>query len=108
MDSKRQLFYMVTVHCALYFCETYSALSYPLDELAKELELDEKEVNISSPDELLLKPLLQKHLAWDGWDDPDEIPVLLAALGARPWQVENVAPAIVASARRAKKQTPKL
>ena len=58
--------------------------------------------------ELLLKPLLQKHLAWDGWDDPDEIPVLLAALGARPWQVENVAPAIVASARRAKKQPPKL
>ncbi|MGO1593730.1 MAG: HRDC domain-containing protein [Ancrocorticia sp.] len=51
--------------------------------------------------ELLLKPLLQKHLAWDGWDDPDEIPVLLAALGARPWQVENAAPSIVAAAKRA-------
>lgn len=53
--------------------------------------------------ELLLKPLLQKHLAWDGWDNPEEIPVLLAALGARPWQVENVAPAIVNGARRATK-----
>lgn len=52
--------------------------------------------------ELLLKPVLQKHLAWDGWDDPEEIPVLLAALGARPWQVENAAPAIVAAAKRSR------
>ncbi|MCI1895621.1 MAG: HRDC domain-containing protein [Ancrocorticia sp.] len=50
--------------------------------------------------DILLKPLLQKELAWDGWDSADEIPILLAALGARPWQVENTAPWIVAAARR--------
>ena len=50
--------------------------------------------------DILLKPAIQKQLAWDGWDHPDEIPILLAALGARPWQVENAAPAIVASAHR--------
>ena len=50
--------------------------------------------------DILLKPLLQKTLAWDGWDHVDEIPILLAALGARPWQVAKVAPVIVAAARR--------
>ncbi len=51
--------------------------------------------------DILLKPLLQKQLAWDGWDHPDEIPILLAASGARPWQVDEVGPAIVAAASRA-------
>ncbi len=50
--------------------------------------------------DILLKPLLQKQLAWDGWDHPDEIPILLAALGARPWQVDKAAPVIVAAAKR--------
>lgn len=51
--------------------------------------------------DILLKPAIQRQLAWDGWDHADEIPMLLAALGARPWQVENCAPWIVASAKRA-------
>ncbi|MFT0848496.1 HRDC domain-containing protein [Actinomycetaceae bacterium L2_0104] len=50
--------------------------------------------------DILLKPALQKQLAWDGWDDPDEIPILLAALGARPWQVDEAGPAIVSAAKR--------
>ncbi|AWE42496.1 MULTISPECIES: HRDC domain-containing protein [unclassified Actinobaculum] len=50
--------------------------------------------------DILLKPAYQKQLAWDGWDTPDEIPILLAALGARPWQVENAAPGIVSAAYR--------
>lgn len=51
--------------------------------------------------ELLLRPIIQKTLAWDGWDHADDIPVLLAALGARPWQVENVASVIAAAVKRA-------
>ena len=53
--------------------------------------------------EILLKPAYQRALAWDGWDDPEEIPILLAALGARPWQIDNVGQVLVAAARRAEK-----
>ena len=47
--------------------------------------------------EILLKPAYQRALAWDGWDDPEEIPILLAALGARPWQIDNVGPLLAVS-----------
>ena len=52
--------------------------------------------------ELLLKPLLQKYLAWDGWDNPEEIPVVGSPRGTA-MAGENVAPAIVNGARRATK-----
>ncbi len=45
--------------------------------------------------ELLLKPAYQRELAWEGWAHPEQIPILLAALGDRPRQIENVAQAIV-------------
>ena len=51
--------------------------------------------------DILLKPAHQKQLAWEGWTAPSDIPALLAKLGARPWQVENVAPQIEAAVRRA-------
>ncbi|MDO4888789.1 MAG: HRDC domain-containing protein [Actinomycetaceae bacterium] len=51
--------------------------------------------------ELLLRPALQRALAWEGWEHADEIPILLAALGARPWQVDNVGRHIALAARRA-------
>lgn len=52
--------------------------------------------------ELLFKPALQRALAWDGWTDPTHIPILMASLGARPWQVENLGPVLVEAAIRAK------
>ncbi|MBR5951406.1 MAG: HRDC domain-containing protein [Actinomycetaceae bacterium] len=45
--------------------------------------------------DILLKPLIQKQLAWQGWKSINDIPEILANLGARPWQIENVVPAIV-------------
>lgn len=51
--------------------------------------------------DILLKPAYQRSLAWEGWDNPEEIPILLAALGARPWQIDNVGQRLVAAARRA-------
>lgn len=45
--------------------------------------------------DILLKPLVQKELAWRGWQNINDIPDVLANLGARPWQIENVVPAIV-------------
>lgn len=50
--------------------------------------------------ELLLKPAYQRELAWEGWAHPEQIPILLAALGARPWQIENVGQAIVSAVQR--------
>lgn len=43
--------------------------------------------------DVLLKPALQKQLAWTGWED-SSVAQVLTTLGARPWQVEQVAPAI--------------
>lgn len=45
--------------------------------------------------DILLKPLIQKELAWKGWRNIDDIPDILANLGARPWQIENVVPSII-------------
>lgn len=47
--------------------------------------------------DILLKPLIQKELAWKGWRSIDNIPDILADLGARPWQIENVVPSIVSA-----------
>ncbi|MEW6937084.1 HRDC domain-containing protein [Trueperella pyogenes] len=40
--------------------------------------------------EVLLKPRTQKLAAWKGWRTRDELLTLLAADGARPWQIELV------------------
>ena len=45
--------------------------------------------------DILLKPAIQKQLAWRGWKTVAEIPTILADYGARPWQIENVVPAII-------------
>ncbi|SDU81249.1 ribonuclease D [Arcanobacterium phocae] len=44
--------------------------------------------------EVLLKPRIQKQLAWDGWTATQEIPDLLESYGARPWQIEQVCQAL--------------
>ena len=60
---------------------------------------------IRVPQELLLTPGCQRHLAWDLGEEIEagrtrsvsaqEIGERLAALGARPWQIEQAAPALV-------------
>ena len=60
---------------------------------------------IRVPQELLLTPGCQRHLAWDLGEEIEagrtrsvsaqEICERLAALGARPWQIEQAAPALV-------------
>ncbi|MDD7466003.1 MAG: HRDC domain-containing protein [Actinomycetaceae bacterium] len=40
--------------------------------------------------ELLLKPALQKRIAWEGWASPDDFAEKLAQWGARPWQIEQM------------------
>lgn len=45
--------------------------------------------------ELLLKPSLQKRLAWEGWIDPDDFSAKLDSWGARPWQIEQIWQAIL-------------
>lgn len=45
------------------------------------------------PQENLLAPVLQRHLAWHGTgrEDADGVRAVLAGAGARPWQVDQVA-----------------
>ena len=60
---------------------------------------------IRVPQELLLTPGCQRHLAWDLGEEIEagrtrsvsaqEIGERLAALGARPWQIEQASPALV-------------
>lgn len=40
--------------------------------------------------DVLLKPALQKQLAWEGWEDRADVEAKLAAWGARPWQISEV------------------
>ena len=61
----------------------------------------ERAAELGIRQDVLLKPALQKALAWYGWKKrglEDE----LADLGARPWQIEQVAPAIEAAMRQAR------
>ncbi|WP_455952614.1 HRDC domain-containing protein [Arcanobacterium haemolyticum] len=44
--------------------------------------------------EVLLKPRVQKQLAWDGWESPQDIPRVLETHGARPWQIAHVVEAL--------------
>ena len=40
--------------------------------------------------EVLLKPALQKRLAWEGWESAADLRTKLTQWGARPWQIEQV------------------
>ncbi|MBM7825490.1 ribonuclease D [Arcanobacterium pluranimalium] len=44
--------------------------------------------------DMLLKPAIQKFVAWQGWASASELHDLLAAQGARPWQIAQAAPVI--------------
>lgn len=44
--------------------------------------------------EVLLKPMIQKQLAWKGWADRSSAEATMRELGARPWQIENVSSAL--------------
>lgn len=44
--------------------------------------------------EVLLKPAIQKQGAWDGWSTLTEATHVLSDAGARPWQIEELAPAL--------------
>ena len=39
----------------------------------------------------LLKPAIQRQLAWEGWDSITSMVDVLYRAGARPWQIEEVA-----------------
>lgn len=41
--------------------------------------------------EVLLKPAIQRDLAWTGWNTVDQMVEVLYRSGARPWQIEEVA-----------------
>ncbi|WP_054953602.1 HRDC domain-containing protein [Flaviflexus massiliensis] len=41
--------------------------------------------------DVLLKPLIQRTLAWEGWKSLDDMVSVLYKAGARPWQIEEVA-----------------
>ena len=45
--------------------------------------------------EILLKPKLQKRIAWEGWESAADLTEKLATWGARPWQIEQCAPIIL-------------
>ena len=59
------------------------------------------------PQDLLLTPECQRHLAWDlgaeieagrtGRVTAQEISERLVAMGARPWQIEQASPALAAA-----------
>ncbi|TBW23043.1 ribonuclease D [Arcanobacterium bovis] len=49
--------------------------------------------------DMLLKPATQKLVAWQGWDSASALHDLLAEQGARPWQIDQVAPVIFAATR---------
>ncbi len=50
--------------------------------------------------DILLKPALQKLLAWEGWEGPVSIYETLIRMGARPWQVDHVGGAIAEAVRK--------
>ncbi|WP_232215377.1 HRDC domain-containing protein [Arcanobacterium sp. S3PF19] len=47
--------------------------------------------------EVLLKPAIQKQLAWEGWSGGSDLEEKLHAYGARPWQTEQLAARIMDS-----------
>ncbi|QRV02897.1 HRDC domain-containing protein [Arcanobacterium phocisimile] len=49
--------------------------------------------------EVVLKPRIQKQLAWEGWNSADQLRERLTQFGARPWQIEQVSLAL--SSKRA-------
>ena len=44
--------------------------------------------------DLLLKPSLQKLIAWEGWTDQQDFAAKLESWGARPWQIDQVRRAV--------------
>lgn len=51
--------------------------------------------------DVLLKPAVQKLLAWEGWDSPEHIADKLRSYGACEWQIDVAGSSIQAAARRA-------
>lgn len=45
--------------------------------------------------DVLLKPKLQKQIAWEGWKSAADFSAKLAGWGARPWQIEQCTPVIM-------------
>ncbi|MDO5025671.1 MAG: HRDC domain-containing protein [Trueperella sp.] len=52
--------------------------------------------------DILLKPAIQRHVAWFGWSSRADLAEKLAEQGARPWQIEQVS-GVLDSAVRASK-----
>ncbi len=46
--------------------------------------------------DVLLKPTIQKLIAWEGWGSEVELRAKLEAEGARPWQIDQVAAPLLA------------
>lgn len=49
---------------------------------------------LSIRQDVLLKPLIQKTIAWNGWNSPADLTRALASAGARPWQIDIVTPVL--------------
>ena len=83
----------------------HAAAAERLTEVRAAIRRRAEEIRV--PQELLLTPECQRHLAWDlgaeieaGRTDrvtAQEISERLAAMGARPWQIEQAAPALAAA-----------
>ncbi|MDR6938835.1 HRDC domain-containing protein [Arcanobacterium hippocoleae] len=68
----------------------YSALRTNIFQLAADLGIRQ---------DILLKPKVQKSIAWSGWASATDLSEKLSDLGARPWQIEQCAQAILAAAK---------
>ena len=83
----------------------HAAAAERLTEVRAAIRQHAEEIRV--PQELLLTPECQRHLAWDlgaeieagrtGRVTAQEISERLAAMGARPWQIEQAAPALAAA-----------
>ncbi|MDP9800147.1 ribonuclease D [Arcanobacterium wilhelmae] len=48
--------------------------------------------------DVLLKPIVQKTVAWNGWSSTSDLHRALTAAGARPWQIELTVPVLAQTA----------
>lgn len=70
-------------------------------DLVRPLVLNRAEV-LGIRQDILLKPAIQRTLAWEGWDTLEDMISVLYKAGARPWQIEEVAIALPRTATAGK------
>lgn len=68
----------------------WTSLRAVIFELADELGIRQ---------DILLKPAIQRYVAWFGWSSQADLEQMLAERGARPWQIEQVAKVLDSAVR---------